>query len=148
RSFRRTSGGFGLNLFPPACRLVASCHSIIRRWGTLSEQCNAFQQVGGSFELRIVSLEDLGAICLGEALTTAPRPPAVDRTILLVAKRHDNVGSDAFFMNHLMARSVVLGRSQPKRRAVCKRDNALHRAFAERLFSQDYRAVQILEAAS
>src|SRR6266498_3546378 len=65
---------------------------------------------------------------------------------LLRCHWHNDVWSNSFFVNHLMARRVIFGSRQAEGRSVLHRQDALNRTFAEGLFTQDDRPLHILQA--
>ena len=77
---------------------------------------------------------------------SAGHSPQEQTFLLILTHGHDAVGGDTLFVNDLVARCVIFGRSQSQRGSILQRDDALNRALAESLFSHHIGATKVLQA--
>ena len=86
--------------------------------GAFGVEGNSFEHVNGALELGIMHVDDLFPLLFGKGLQSARAAPQHQRLLFLGRRGHDDVRGDPLFMDHFVARRVILGRRQTKGRAV------------------------------
>lgn len=107
----------------------------------------AFEIIDGLVELDVANSFDLGFLFRVEAFEAAEDALEVESFLLFETHLNDGIGSDAAFVNHLVAGGVIFGGGEAESGTIVKRHDALDGTFAEGCFPDDKGALHILEAA-
>src|ERR1022692_4944911 len=91
------------------CHLIRFGYVLVWQREALGENPDAFEQVHGAFKLRIGGVEHSFTILLFEALNAARGLLQLNVTLLLVRQGDDEIRGDAFLVDDLVTRGVVLG---------------------------------------
>src|SRR5688500_5816416 len=107
------------------------------RGEALGVKRNAFEEVHGAVQLDIASATDTFLFLCVNRFNAAGRALEGNVALFFLRHGHNDVRHDASLVNDFVTRRVILGGSEPERRTILQRENALHGAFAERLLTND-----------